>query len=53
MEQIDAAIADAEKKYDTPTTTKKRNHQKNNSGGTTAPTATATKTIKTKVNISA
>lgn len=43
MEQIDAAIADAEKKYDTPTTTKKETTKKNNSGGTTAPTATATK----------
>ena len=43
MEQIDAAIADAEKKYDTPTTTKKETTTKNNSGGTTAPTATATK----------
>lgn len=53
MEQIDAAIADAEKKYDTPTTTKKKPPQRIIPAAQRHRPQPPQKTIKTKVNISA
>lgn len=51
MEQIDSEIADAEKKYDTPTTTtttKKETTTKSSSGGTTAPATTKSEQTESK-----